>query len=85
MAYELYLKTVRSRTGMLGRQFANDQSSHTNDRQHRKYNDEVRSEPVVFLPFVEHDLQTADAHRQQPNAPEIDAAFSRAAGKGDRR
>ena len=60
---------------MFRRQLAYHQSRQTHHRQNAEDDDEVRAEPVIFLAFIEHDLQTADADRQQADTPEIDAAF----------
>src|SRR5882724_1173089 len=61
---------------MLRDQFAN-QKEHEPDRTENAQNkDEVRSEPVVFLAFIEHDLERADAQREVTDAPVINAAFT---------
>ena len=42
-----------------------------------KVDDEVRFEPIVALAFVEHDLQRAEAQRQQAQADIIDSESRR--------
>ena len=75
MAYERYLKTVRSRIGCSGVSSRMMSAASPADRQHGERHDEVRSEPVILLTLVEHDLQAADADRQQPDSPVVDARF----------
>src|SRR5207247_9812571 len=53
-------------------QLASDKYGQTEKGEGSQNNDEVRSEPVFFLSFVEHDLQRADAYGQQSHAPIID-------------
>ena len=75
MAYDRYLKTVRSRIGCSAVSSRIISPADTDDRQHREGHDEVRAEPVILLPFVEHDLQAADADDQQADSPVVDASF----------
>ena len=75
MANERYLNTVRSRTGCSAVSSRMISAGQTYHRQDRQRNDEVRAEPVVFLSLVEHDLQAADADRQQSDSPVVDAGF----------
>ena len=75
MANALYLKTVRSRIGMLGGELADDEAGNTDGREHGQDHDEVRAEPVILLALVEHHLQAANADRQQADAPVVDAAL----------
>ena len=49
------------------------QRNEADRRDHRQRDDEVRAEPIVFLAFVEQDLQCADAQRQQRDADVVDA------------
>ena len=68
------LNTRRCTTGsaVVGSRITN--AMNPSYRQHRQGDDEARSEPVLLLPFVEHHLQGADAHRQHADAPVVDAA-----------
>ncbi len=70
-----YLKTREIDDGMFGRELADDEAGDTDDREHGQDHDEVRAEPVVLLALVEHDLQAANADRQQADAPVVDAAL----------
>ncbi len=51
----------------------NDQSYERDDESHAEADDEVRSEPVLFLPFIERDLQRAHRDHQQTYADVVDA------------
>ncbi len=69
MAYDRYLKTVRSRMGCSAVSSRMISPLNPDDREHGQRDDEVRAEPVVLLPLVEHDLQAANADDQQSRFP----------------
>src|SRR4051812_14149957 len=49
------------------------ESDHADDAQRKN---EMRREPVIFLAFIEHDLERANAQREIADAPVVNAAFS---------
>ena len=70
------LKLLNMRTSMTGVFLRHSQKT-SEIRQtaatHRQRDDEMRTEPVVFLALVEQDLKRAHAQRQQRDADVIDA------------
>ena len=58
---------------MLGGEFANHHADQSDDAQRRQKANLVLSEPVFFLPLVEHHLQRAKAKREKSDAPHVDA------------
>ena len=57
---------------MVGAELAKNKQRKACARQNRQRDNEMRRKPVVFLALVQHDLQRANADRQQPNAPIVD-------------
>src|SRR5258708_19592615 len=56
-----------------GHKFANNKDAETTHREHSEDRDEMGSEPIGFLAFIEHDLERADSDRQQSDAPVVHA------------
>ena len=64
--------------GLLDGQLPDDESRQETGRQHGQRDDEAASEPVLFLAFVQHDLQRAHAHRQHAETPKVGAQLAAA-------
>ena len=54
---------------MLDGEFAPEEEREADGRGHSEGHDEAGTEPVVFLAFVEHDLQGADGDDEQSETP----------------
>src|SRR5262249_19012970 len=54
-------------------QLANEKSDQPYRGQQRQRDDKARAEPIFFLAFVEHNLETADSKHKQADAPVINA------------
>ena len=52
---------------------ANEQSTETNDREGGEDHDEMRTEPVLLLAFIQHDLQRPHTNYEQADSPVVDA------------
>ena len=88
IAKDRVLEEMKVNDGVLVVPFPEDDGyqSHGADGGHDATN-KVRAEPVVALPFIEHDLQRAKAERQQPETNVINAevlAASLSSYKADR-
>ena len=58
---------------MLDGELAPDEKRESDDCGDEEGDDEAGAEPVVFLAFVEHDLEGADGDDEQAEAPVVDA------------
>ena len=58
---------------MVDGEFAPEEEGESDDGDDSKGDDKPRTEPVVFLSLVEHDLQGADRDDEQSEAPIVDA------------
>src|SRR5215470_13223619 len=54
-------------------QFPDDQGTEAGDCKERQCDDEARSEPVVFLTLIKHDLQSAHSHHKETDTPIVNA------------
>src|SRR5215469_12681031 len=58
---------------MVDREFTPEEECEADDGNHEQGDDEARSEPVLFLPLIKHDLNGADGDDEKAEAPVVDA------------
>src|SRR5581483_4781011 len=58
--------------GVAGHEFADGEREEADDGEDHESDDEARAEPIVFLTFVEHDLQRTHADDEEADAPVVD-------------
>src|ERR1700721_938423 len=63
------LEQTHINNGLFPKPFPNDQGNEAHDGDHNQSGNEMRSEPVVFLSFAEHDLQCAAPRGCRQKAP----------------
>ena len=68
-----WAKRRRSRMGCFDGELAHQEDGEADDGDDEAGDDEAGAEPVVFLAFVEHDLERADGDDEQAESPVVDA------------
>jgi hypothetical protein len=66
-------KKAQVEDGVRDGEFAPEEECESNDRGDKQSDDEAGAEPVVFLTFIEHDLDGADGDDEEAEAPIVDA------------
>src|SRR6185437_3397163 len=67
-----HLENRQVHDGVIGREFANYERGETHNSYDAECQDEMRSEPVLFLAFVEHYLKAGNSNSEISHAQEID-------------